>query len=304
MRVSPETKLLRRMPSMKALMFFNTVAKHLNLVRAGRELHLTQGALSRQLKALEEHLGVDLFKRGPRGLAFTQEGETLYAYSQRAFEMLNTGLRRLSLVADRETLVVSVARSFAVRVLCLHLPRFIAAHPTVDLLVDTHRFSVDLETSGADISIRLSGGEPSAYRVQALTDDVLWTVASPALARRLKAALTKGEPARAQLLQYSERDYWDNWLQQGRRAFEPEGPHVGVGDSATLIELVESGMGACVTRACLVREAIHAGHLARIGSDEMHDGQRYHAVCAPQSRSKRGANLFMDWLESEFPRTS
>ena len=89
-----QASLLRRLPSMKALLFFNVVGRHLNLVRAGEELHLTQGALSRQIKLLEQHLGVALFRRLARGLAFTQEGETLYAYSQQAFGTLDAGLRR------------------------------------------------------------------------------------------------------------------------------------------------------------------------------------------------------------------
>lgn len=300
MPAAQQTALLRRLPSLKALLFFNSVAKHLNLVRAGKELHLTQGALSRQLKALEEHLGVELFKRGPRGLAFTQEGETLYAYSQRAFDMLGTGLRRLSVVSDRETLVVSVARSFALRVLSRHLFRFVEAHPLVDLQVDTHRYSADLETSGADISIRLSSSEPGAYRVQPLTDDALWPVAQPSLARRLQTVARTGRPLRARLLQYSERDDWDAWLQAGNRAIEPEGPDIRVGDSGTLIELVEAGTGFCLTRACLVRDAVREGRLARIGTEELHDGQRYHAVCGPRSGSKKGVNLFFEWLAEEF----
>ena len=152
---SRDQALLRSLPSLKALLFFNTVAKHLNLVRAGEELHLTQGALSRQLKALEDHLGVSLFKRGPRGLAFTQEGEILYDYCQRAFDTLGTGLRHLSVVAERETLVVSVARSFAVRVLAPRIAGFVQAHPWVDLRIDIHRYFAHLDSSGADISIRL-----------------------------------------------------------------------------------------------------------------------------------------------------
>jgi len=110
---SGNTDLLRTLPSIKALLVFNTVAKHLNFVRAADELHMTQGALSRQVKALEEHLGVVLFKRGPRGLSFTQEGDLLYDYSRRAFDTLGTGVRHLSVSSGRKTLVVSVARSFA-----------------------------------------------------------------------------------------------------------------------------------------------------------------------------------------------
>jgi DNA-binding transcriptional LysR family regulator len=298
---TPDVTLLRNLPSLKALLFFNTVARHLNLVRAGEELHLTQGALSRQLKSLEDHLGVELFRRGPRGLAFTQEGEILYDYSKRAFDTLGAGLRHLSVVADRESLVVSAARSFAVRVLGTRIARFIEVNPWVDLRVDTHRSFADLESCGADISIRLGSGDWEGYRMQALTDDAVWAVARADVAGQLADGPALPAQARPLLLTNTERDYWAAWQAGGHDA--------GIGsdvrilrfnDSATMLEAVHAGAGFCVTRASLVREAVRAGALVRIGTGEMHDGLRYYAVCAPRSDAKKAADLFMRWLDLEF----
>jgi LysR family glycine cleavage system transcriptional activator len=296
-----DTSLLRSLPSMKALLFFNTVAKHLNLVRAGEELHLTQGALSRQLKALEDHLGVELFRRGPRGLVFTQEGEILYDYSRRAFDTLGAGLRHLSLAAERETLVVSVARSFAIRVLGTRIARFVQANPWVDLRVDTHRYFADLDSSGADISIRIGTGEWQGYRMQALTDDAVWPVASPEVAARLMGGDSDGPDETPLLLRNMERDYWDAWLQAGYHAFEVDGaPTMRYNDSATMLEAVHAGAGYCLTRACLVRAAVAAGSLTRLGGQEMRDGLKYYAICAARSGTKKPVQLFMAWLEAEF----
>lgn len=293
-----EPGLLRRLPSMKALLFFNTVGKHLNLVRAGQELHLTQGALSRQLKTLEVHLGVELFRRLPRGLAFTEDGEVLYAYCQSAFDTLNSGLQRLSLVAGRQTLVVSVARSFALRVLSSRLPRFIRACPWVDLQVDTHRFLADLETSGADISIRLGKSDASANPTPILTDDAIWAVATPAIGRRIRARMRGGDAVRPALLRYSERDDWGNWLAAGHKSVPLDGTTVRFSDSATMLNAAEAGMGFCVARACLARDAIEAGRLVRVGDDELHDGLRYFAIST--SRPKAAIKPFLAWLTKEF----
>jgi DNA-binding transcriptional LysR family regulator len=277
---------------MKALLFFNTIAKHLNLVRAAEELHLTQGALSRQLKALEEHLGVDLFKRGPRGLSFTQEGEILYDYSKRAFDTLRTGLRHLSVAAERETLVLSAARSFAARVLAGRVGSFVKANPWVDLRIDIHRYFADLESSGADISIRLGNGEWEGYRIQPLTDDAVWAVANPAIAARIEGAL---------LLRNTERDYWDSWLDRGNPAIALKDTEtLRFNDSATMLEAVNAGAGFCLTRASLVRDAVAAGSLVRLCENEMRDGLRYYALCAPRSSAKKAVDLFMRWLETEF----
>ena len=296
-----DTSRLRSLPSMKALLFFNTVAKHLNLVRAGEELHLTQGALSRQLKSLEEHLGVELFRRGPRGLMFTQEGEILYDYSRRAFDTLGAGMRHLSLVTERETLVVSAARSFAARVLGTRIPRFVQAHPWIDLRVDTHRYFADLESSGADISIRLGDGQWSGYRMQALTDDAVWAVGTPQVAARLASTDAGASGGSMLLLRNTERDYWDAWLAAGHDGLAADGvPTLPCNDSATMLEAVQAGAGYCLTRACLVRDALAAGSLARIGSQELNDGLRYHAICAQRSGTKKAVQLFMQWLEAEF----
>jgi len=106
---SANTFPLQRIPSLRSLLVFDTVARHLNQVRAAESLSLTQSALSRQIKALEDHLGVTLFERNSRGLKFTQEGELLYDFTRRSFELLNEGLGRLVLNVERQTLVVSAA---------------------------------------------------------------------------------------------------------------------------------------------------------------------------------------------------
>lgn len=298
---SKDTALLRSLPSIKALLFFNTVAKHLNLVRAGEELHLTQGALSRQLKALEEHLGVELFKRGPRGLSFTQEGELLYDYSKRAFDTLSIGIRHLSVVAERETLVVSVARSFAMCVLSKRLATFVRANPWIDLRVDIHRYFADLDSCGADISIRLGGGDWDGYRMVAVTDDAVCAVCAPAISGELERIQAARRLPASLLLRNTERDYWDEWDEAGNRTIELEGtPTIRFNDSATMLEAVKAGAGLCLTRSILVRDAICEGSLTQLWGEELHDGLRYYAICAQRSSTRRPVDLFMRWLTSEF----
>ena len=298
---STNTSLLRNLPSVKALLFFDVVARHQNLVRAGEELHLTQGALSRQLKALEEHLGVTLFVRGSRGLKFTQEGELLYDYSRRAFETLGSGLRRLSVDAARETLVVSVARSFAACVLAPKIGGFVQTYPWVDLRIDVHRYFTDLELSGADIFIRLGAGDWEGYRMLALTGDTVCAVCSPALAGAIQDAQPPGLPAGTVLLRNAERDYWAEWLGNGNRPIDLEAaPTVRCNDSVALMEAVKAGGGLCLTRHSLAAGSIAAGSLVSLWDQQLNDGLRYYALSARRSHARQAAVLFMQWLESEF----
>lgn len=298
---STNTALHRNLPSVKALLFFDVVARHQNLVRAGEELHLTQGALSRQLKALEDHLGVILFFRGPRGLKFTQEGELLYDYTRRAFETLGSGLRRLSVDAARETLVVSVARSFAACVLAPKIDGFAQAHPWVDLRIDVHRYFTDLELSGADISIRLGAGDWEGYRMLALTGDTVCAVCSPAMAVALQEVAPPDLPAGAVLLRNAERDYWAEWIGSGNRPIDLEAvATVRCNDSVALIEAVKAGGGLCLTRHSLAAASIAARSLVPLWGEQLNDGLRYYALSARRSHARRAVELFMQWLESEF----
>ncbi|SIO48711.1 LysR family transcriptional regulator, glycine cleavage system transcriptional activator/LysR family transcriptional regulator, regulator of gene expression of beta-lactamase [Burkholderia sp. GAS332] len=292
---------MRSLPSVKALLFFNTVAKHLNLVRAGQELQMTQGALSRQLKALEEHLGVELFKRGPRGLSFTQEGELLYDYSRRAFDTLGTGLRRLSVDADRDTLVVSVARSFAVCSLGKRISGFTKANPWIDLQIDIHRYYADIDSSGADISIRLGAGDWSGYRMLALTDDRVGAVCAPRLARQYEKLAPLGALENGFLLRNVERDYWEEWQNCGNRMLDLDtAPTIRFNDSAAMLEATKSGAGLCLSRLALVADALADGSLKQLWKQELRDGLRYYAVCSNRTIARRAVDLFMNWLASEF----
>jgi LysR family glycine cleavage system transcriptional activator len=298
---SGNTDLLRTLPSIRALLVFNTVARHLNFVRAAGELHMTQGALSRQVKALEEHLGVVLFKRGPRGLSFTQEGDLLYDYSRRAFDILGTGVRHLSVSADRETLVVSVARSFADCVLCRRIGGFAKSNPWIDLRIDVHRYFVDLDSSGVDISIRLGSGPWDGYRTLAISDDRIGAVCSPRLARHYEKLRQFDALKEGLLLRNVERDYWESWQESGNRMPDLDGsPAIRFNDSAPMLAAAKGGAGLCLTRLILASDSLTDGTLKRLWDQEFHDGQRYYAVCANRTYARRAVELFMQWLESEF----
>lgn len=265
----------------------------------------SQGALSRQVKALEEHLGVVLFKRGPRGLAFTQEGELLYDYSRRAFDTLETGVRHLSVSATRETLIVSLARSFAVCFFCRRVSSFVRSNPWIDLRIDVHRYFVDLDSSGADISIRLGSGTWDGYRTLALSDDRVGLVCSPGLSQQYEKLGPTDVVKDGLLLRNVERDYWGQWQEAKNRMFDIDGsPTMRFNDSAPMLEAAKGDGGLCLTRLALVSDALADGTLTKLWGQELADGQRYYAVCASRTNSRRAVELFMNWLQLEFRSAS
>ncbi|MGP1664677.1 MAG: LysR substrate-binding domain-containing protein [Rhodanobacter sp.] len=295
-----QTRILSRIPSLRSLLVFDVAARHLNLVRAAEELCVSQGALSRQLKSLEGHLGLALFERGPRGLKFTPEGELLYDFTSRAFSLVSEGIHRLGLQPERSTLVVSAARSFAQRVLASRLVSFTAAYPHIELHLDVHRYYADLETSGADISIRLGRGDWEGYQIQPLTRDRLVPVCAPSVASFIeKEGLV---PGHIPLLCSQERPYVEHWnASVPARAIAKEGRMCLIfNDSSTLLSALESGLGITVTRSSLIEDALEQGILIRPFDEELVDALDYYAVCSQRSTHKLAVRQFMDWLRSAF----
>lgn len=290
------------MPSLRSLLVFDTVARHLNQVRAAESLSLTQSALSRQIKALEDHLGVALFERNSRGLKFTQEGELLYDFTRRSFELLNEGLGRLVLDVERQTLVVSAARSYAERVLAPRLGDFVRAHPWIDVRIDVHRYYADIEASGADISVRLGDGNWPGYDALRLSEDGLIPVCAPAVAQALRGG-EPGDVAGHLVFRNVERDYVEQWNRcNAQAAFVNEHAVLKFNDSTTLLSALEAGQGVTVARMSLVADALARGVLVRLWSGEARDDLDYYAISAQRTAHRSATVLFMEWLRETLIR--
>src|ERR1700744_3068883 len=138
---------------LNALRAFEASARHLSFTRAGLELGVTQAAVSHQVKGLEARLGAALFRRLPRGLALTDEGQSLLPVLDESFARMGQALDRFVAGHVREVLTVGVVGTFAVGWLLPRLGAFREAEPFVDLRIATHNNRVDLAGEGLDCAI-------------------------------------------------------------------------------------------------------------------------------------------------------
>lgn len=136
-----------RLP-LNALRAFESSARHLNFTRAGLELRVTQAAVSQQVRMLEEQLGIQLFRRLPRGLDLTEEGQALLPVLSDAFDRIEAVLQQFEGGHFHEVLTVAVVGTFAVGWLMPRLAAFRTAHPFIDLRVLTHNNLVNLSADG------------------------------------------------------------------------------------------------------------------------------------------------------------
>ncbi|MEE7560938.1 LysR family transcriptional regulator, partial [Xanthomonas sp. Kuri4-2] len=172
--------MIRPLLPLNALRAFEAAARHQNLTRAAGELCVGQAALSHQIKALEQRLGVTLFHRLPRGVALTDEGAALYPVLNAAFDGIAATLERFAGGRYREVLSVGVVATFATGWLLPRLPAFAAAHPDIELRLQTHNNRVDLAAEGLDLAIRFGDGDWPGQVAQPLLDAPVAPMCTPA----------------------------------------------------------------------------------------------------------------------------
>ena len=195
--------------SLNTLRAFNASARHLSFTRAAEELCVTQAAVSHQVKALEKHLGVALFRRTTRGLVLTDEGAALAPTLDESFTRIARTLDALALGGPREVLTVGVVGAFAIGFLMERLKAFRAEHPFIDLRLMTNNNKVDLFSESLDAAIRFGDGAWRGAESTRLMAAPLAPLTSPDIAAGLASPT---DLAKAPLLRSFRAQDWPTWL--------------------------------------------------------------------------------------------
>jgi LysR family transcriptional regulator of beta-lactamase len=276
---------------LNALRAFEAAARQLSFTRAGLELRVTQAAVSHQVKALEDMLGVPLFRRLPRGLALTEEGEALLPVLSDSFRRIGATLERFEGGRLREVLVLGAVGTLVTGWLLARLPEFRAAHPFVDLRLLTNNNRVDLAGEGLDCAIRFGDGAWHGTEATRLFAAPLSPLCAPALADRLR------QPAdlmREVLLRSYRVDEWARWF----AVAELPAPAVRgfVFDSSlTMAEAAVQGTGVALLPARMFERDLRQGRLVRPFAAEVTLGAYW--LTRLKSREETAAMAaFRQWL--------
>jgi len=172
---------LRRLPPLNALKAFEAAARHESFTRAAEELFVTQGAVSHQVKALEQELGVKLFNRERQRLVITEAGRQYLTILRDAFDRIALGTERLLQRQSTGALTVSTSPDFAAKWLVNRLGRFAEEHPSIDLRVSATLHHVDFAREDVDLAVRHGDGNWPGLDVTRLSAEQLFPVCSPKL---------------------------------------------------------------------------------------------------------------------------
>lgn len=295
-------------PPLAALRTFDVAARHLSFTKAAAELHVTQGAVSQQIKQLEASLGFALFHRGPRGLKLTPKGEELAATAESAFRRLFDKVEELRQKEDGGILSVSASPSLAVKWLIPRLGRFYQRHPEVDVRIRPDPVAIDVlaEADTVDLAIRFGQGPFPGLAATAFMHETVFAVASPDL-------LAKGPPLRHprdlahHTLLHSESvrrevnsmGNWEVWL----ALLNVTGVNAKAGptfpSSYMLLQAAVHGQGVALTWAALADDDLRAGRLVRLFDRALEGSMSYFALSTPAAARKPKVIVFRDWLVEE-----
>src|SRR3954467_11999000 len=293
------------LPALDLLVGFEAAARHLSFTKAGEELFLTQSAVSRQIKDLEDQVGGELFERRHRALALTEAGQQFYASAAQVLTTMRAATERLRVQSGRRRpLSVTTTHSFAALWLIPRLAGFTRDHPGVDVRITADTRVQDLERDGLDVAIRhgppsLAG--PTAIR---LMGEKVFPVASPKLLKKIPLA-EPADLARHVLLQYDDPDgrhpwlHWKTWLEVERIAdLRPAGT-LSFSGYEQIIPAAVAGHGGARGRTPLVKDLIAAGELVAPFKSTADPARSYFAIVSKSAEGRPEVADFVAWLREE-----
>ena len=294
----------RRLPPLNSLRAFEAAARHLSFTKAAEELNVTQAAISHQVKALEEVVGLQLFRRLNRRLILTDAGQAYLPPLRDAFDMMAAATGRLRAGEDSGSLKVTTMHSVAVKWLLPRLPRFQAAHPEIDVMISASYALVDFTRDDVDVGIRYGRGQYEGLRADPLMGDEIMPVCSPALLVG-DPPLRGPEDLKHHTLLHDtvfispDDPDWAHWLAAaGVQGVDSQrGPKFS--DSNMVIQAAVAGQGVALTRRSLTQDDIDAGLLVQPFGPVMQTPLFYTVVCLPSAADQPKIRLFRDWLYEE-----
>lgn len=306
-----------RLPPLNGLRAFEAAARHLSFQKAAEELHVTPAAISHQVKGLEEHLGVQLFRRGNRALELTDAARLCLPKLQEGFDCLREAVERLLSEKDTTTLEVRVAPSLAAKWLMPRLHRFISAHPDIDVRIaaDSQLIDVSERSSAgkehgtpagdADLCIRFGAGHYFGYRVDKLFDVSLLPMCSPKLLEGEHPLRTPDDLRHHTLLHddvvYFDRgaSNWEVWLEAAdvKNVDAARGAHFN--HTALALEAAADGSGVVLATPVVAAADLASGRLVRPFALSLPSDFAYYAI-SPETRADAPAVArFREWLFEE-----
>lgn len=289
---------MKRIP-VGPLRAFDVAARNLNLSAAAEELNVTHAAVSRQVKQLEERLGVKLFERLPRGLKLTAHGALLAEGTREAFDRLACALEDVSIPTVRRKLTISTFASLSARWLMPRVQGFATLFPDADLQVVTTTRLVDFAREDVDIGIRFGSGRYPGLHVVPLFQPKEIVIASPRLLERGPPLRTFEDLKNHTLLHDDAHRTWIRWLDAAGAKGINARRGVICGDRNSMLQAALEGQGVAIASEVFAANDLANGRLVKVFETEVTSEYAIYAVCLPRLLNDPLVSGALDWLARE-----
>ncbi len=303
LNISHITMAARKLPSLNALRAFEASARHQRFTLAGEELNVTAGAVSHQVKALEDELGIVLFERLSNQLRLTPAGQRYLEVVGDAFDRIESGTRGLYAQADRQQLAISTSPNFAAKWLVPRLGEFTAQYPEMALRLDQSERHTNFIREQIDVAIRYGQGPWPGLSCTRLGDEFLLPVCAPSLMafRSLKEIATAG------LLHMNDRQAWADWFAEQGEPDESVAVSGGVvfNQESAAVDAAVAGQGVALARSSLVAHALQQQRLIvpLASSLTLKQTEPAYWLVYPQEGEMNGnVAAFTNWLLQSFEK--
>ena len=294
------------LPALDLLVGFEAAARHLSFTKAGEELFLTQSAVSRQIKELEDQLGVELFERRHRALALTEAGKSFYASAAQVLTTMRAATDRLRAQAGKKALSLTTTHSFAALWLIPRLAGFTSTHPGVDVRITAETRVQDLDRDGLDVAIRHGPASLAGANAVKLFGERVFPVCSPKLLKDRSKPLREPKDLRYHcLLQYDDPDgrhpwlHWKTWLEVERIADLRPAATLSFSGYEQIIPAAVAAHGVALGRSPLVKDLLASGELVAPFKSTADPARAYYAIMAKNAAGRPEVNEFVAWLKHE-----
>ncbi len=289
----------QRLPSLNALKAFEASARHESFTKAAQELCVTQGAVSQQVKGLEDELGVRLFLRERQRLALTDTGRAYLEVVRDAFDRLAMGTERLLQREKSGTLTVTTSPNFAAKWLVHRLRRFSEAHPGIDLRISASMQHIDFAREDIDLAIRHGNGHWPGLHVTRLCTEQLFPVCSPKLTKGRGALRSLRDIKSHTLLHANGTDDWANWLARADINGVDATRGMVFNQASMAIDAAVDGQGIALARTALASWDLISGRLVRPFTQAFDAPYAFWIVCPKSTAELPKIAAFRDWLLKE-----
>jgi LysR family glycine cleavage system transcriptional activator len=296
-----------RLPPLNALRAFEVAARRGGFTSAARELHVTPAAVSHQIKTLESHLDVQLFRRLPRGLALTETGRQLLPQLSRGFEHFARAVEGLSTGGLAGPLTINTAPSVAALWLVPRLGTFLRAYPDIEIRVLAAEVAPDLERGEVDIRLPYGMGHYPGLATTLIMREHIFPVCAPSLLNHMR--LRRFSDLRHHTLLHDVNTgaeeptmTWRRWLRDAAVSGIDPDKGVKFGNSILMVEAAVRGFGVALGRMSLVGDHLATGRLVRPLKASRPADYAYYAVTTHAGAERPRVQAFLGWLEAQVER--